>query len=339
MILFWLICAGLVAIALAFILPTLLQRAPEANEDGKKEATVEIYRDQLRELDADLANGIVGPEQYARDRDEIEQRLLDDVAVTVGEHGKPVSDAALKRWGAALWVIGIATLLLPRVGLQFRMINLLTDAQPTVSILLFAFGAFFLFVRSNKATAYALALAIPVVAVAIYLNVGVVRAIEPGAPATENRGMTQPDVEANLAALAKRLEQNPADANGWAMLARSYIELQRYSDASNAYAKATALKSEDAELLTEYAFAMAMANGRSLQGQPTTLLKRALQIAPENPRTLELAGSAEFEAKNYKQAIAHWQKLVDKSAGNPELIQTITARINEAKSLSGTNIK
>jgi cytochrome c-type biogenesis protein CcmI len=80
MMLFWLICAGLAAIALAFVLPTLLQRAEANNENNKTEANVEIYRDQLRELEADLANGIVGPEQYRQDRDEIERRLLDDVA-------------------------------------------------------------------------------------------------------------------------------------------------------------------------------------------------------------------------------------------------------------------
>ena len=82
MILFWLICAGLVAIALAFVLPTLLQRAPVADDTDKERANVEVYRDQISELDADLANGIVSPEQYRQDRDEIERRLLDDVATT-----------------------------------------------------------------------------------------------------------------------------------------------------------------------------------------------------------------------------------------------------------------
>src|SRR4029077_13426144 len=79
MILFWLICAGMVAIALAFVLPTLLQRAPVGDDTDKERANIEVYRDQLSELDADLANGIVSPEQYRQDRDEIERRLLDDV--------------------------------------------------------------------------------------------------------------------------------------------------------------------------------------------------------------------------------------------------------------------
>ena len=55
MILFWLICAAMVAIALAFVLPTLLQRVEttDQDKDTKQQANIEIYRDQLRELEAD----------------------------------------------------------------------------------------------------------------------------------------------------------------------------------------------------------------------------------------------------------------------------------------------
>jgi len=151
--------------------------------------------------------------------------------------------------------------------------------------------------------------------------------------------MSQAQIDANVAALAKRLEANPNDADGWAMLGRSYINLEKYREASDAYAKAAALKSGDADLLVEYAFALGMANGRSLQGQPAELIKRALQIAPENPNALQLAGQAEFEAKNYRQAILYWQKVLDKSSGNAELQQAISKQIDEAKSLAGTSVK
>ena len=172
-------------------------------------------------------------------------------------------------------------------------------------------------------------------ALAIYLKVGDTSAMEAAkSSAPAGQQMTQQGIEANVAALAKRMEQNPNDADGWAMLGRSYISLEKYREASEAYSKANALKSQDADILIEYAFAMAMANGRQLQGQPAELIKQALRIAPENPRALELAGSVEFEAKNYKQAIVYWEKLLGKSANSPELTETITERINEAKRLS-----
>ena len=80
MILFWVISAVLVAIALAFVIPPLLQRA-EAKSDGEnKQANLAIYRDQIAELESDLQNGIISEEQFQQDRDEIERRLLDEVA-------------------------------------------------------------------------------------------------------------------------------------------------------------------------------------------------------------------------------------------------------------------
>ena len=339
MILFWLICAGLVAIGLAFVLPTLLQRASTADESNNEEANIEVYRDQLSELEADLANGIVSPEQYRQDRDEIERRLLDDVATTRNEVAKPAASGSLRRFGTSLILIGVLSFLLPLFGMQFRVIILLDNAQPTIGMLLLALGAFVLVIRSNRSTAYALALALPIMAVSIYLTVGDPHAIEPTAAVTQAAGMSPQGIEANVAALAKRLEQNPGDAEGWAMLGRSYINLERYSEASNAYAKATALKTDDADLLIEYAFALAMTNGRQLRGQPAELIKQALQIAPENPKALELAGSAAFQAKNYNEAIAYWQKLLAKTAPNSELAQTVSQNIKEAKSLAGASAK
>ena len=293
MILFWLICAGLVAIALAFVLPTLLQRTSVDDDTDKERVNVEVYRDQLSELDADLANGIVSPEQYRQDRDEIERRLLEDV-------GTP-PDATERKSAPA---------------------------------------------TAGRGAAYTVSFGIPVLAVVLYLIVGTSAALKGVPPQALSASgpfsdgqMGQQGIEANVAALAKRLEQSPGDADGWAMLGRSYVSLEKYDDASNAYAKAAELKKDDADILTEYAFALAMTNGRKLEGRPAELIKQALSIAPENPKVLQLAGTVEFEAKNYQQAIVYWQKLLKKSSGNPDLEQSISKRIEQAKSLAGTTAK
>jgi cytochrome c-type biogenesis protein CcmH len=82
-----------------------------------------------------------------------------------------------------------------------------------------------------------------------------------------------------------------------------------------------------------------MVNGRQLQGQPFDLVKKALQLDPQNAKALELAGSAEFEAKNYKQAIVYWQKVLDMTPANSELARTLSEEITKAKSLAGTSTK
>jgi cytochrome c-type biogenesis protein CcmH len=340
MILFWLICAGLLAIALAFILPTLLQAAASEATGANEEANVEVYRDQLSELEADLANGIVSSEHYKEDRDAIERRLLADVAETPPQISKPFARASLKSWGLILIVVGACQFSVLLFGNRFRAITVLQQAEPTIGIVLLTLGGLFLVMRSNRSTAFGLALAMPILAGAIYLKVGDAKAVERiPAPPTADGQMTQQGIEANVAAMAKRLEQNPGDADGWAMLARSYLNLEKYAEASNAYAKAAAIKTDDADLLTEYAFALAMANGRQLQGQPAELVKKALQIDPENPKALQLAGTVEFDAKNYNQAIAHWQKLLAKTSGNPELVKAISKRIEEAKALAKSTAK
>jgi cytochrome c-type biogenesis protein CcmH len=123
------------------------------------------------------------------------------------------------------------------------------------------------------------------------------------------------------------------------MLGRSYTTLEKYREAADAYAKATALKSDDADLWADYAFALGMANGQQLQGAPLEVINKALKLDPENAKALELAGTAEFQAKNYNQAIDHWQKILVKAPPNSELAQALSQRINEAKALAGSSAK
>ena len=302
MILFWVICAIFIAIALAFILPTALQRDEKSRRavaDERKQANVAVYRDQLAELETDLQNGIVSQEQYAQDRDEIERRLLEDTAAATTTGAKPS----------------------PRK----------TATAPAPS----------------RGTAYVLAVSLPLIAVIFYLLIGKPKSItDPvsgGGPVAATTPMqvreppTREEIEARIAALAKRLRDNPSDAEGWAMLARSYMEFERYGEATGAYAKATELQPTDADLWTDYAFASAMAAGQRLDGKPMELVNQALKLDPENAKALQLAGSAAFQAKDYKKAVDYWQRVLKKVPPNSPLAQTITQRINEAKSLAGSN--
>jgi cytochrome c-type biogenesis protein CcmH len=120
------------------------------------------------------------------------------------------------------------------------------------------------------------------------------------------------------------------------MLARSYSSMEKYSEAADAYAKATELNPKDADLLAEYAFTVGMAGGKSLEGKPTELINRALKVDPENAKALQLAGSAAFQAKDYNKAIDYWQRVLKKVPPGSEVAETINARINEAKTLAAS---
>ena len=77
-----------------------------------------------------------------------------------------------------------------------------------------------------------------------------------------------------------------------------------------------------------------MTNGRSLEGKPMELIDRALKVEPNNAKALQLAGSAAFQAKDYKQALEYWERVLKQVPPNSDLAKTITARINEAKTLA-----
>ena len=75
MTLFWLVTAALAAAVLYHLL-----RSRKAAAISRREANIAIYRDQLRELEADLKSGLIGQGDYERARRELEGRLLDDAA-------------------------------------------------------------------------------------------------------------------------------------------------------------------------------------------------------------------------------------------------------------------
>src|SRR4030095_14775247 len=196
---------------------------------------------------------------------------------------------------------------------------------------------------SARNTAYLLGIGLPLVAIIFYLNVGTPKSIgqQPGRAsqfcraAAAPRGRTKEQIEANVEKLAKRLESNPSDVQGWTMLARSYSSMERFSESAGAYAKATELTPNNADLWAEYAFATAMASGRSLEGRPMELIQRALKVDPNNAKALQLAGSAAFQAKDYKEAIDYWQRVLKQVPPGSEVAQTIQERIDEAKTLAG----
>ena len=55
------------------------------------------------------------------------------------------------------------------------------------------------------------------------------------------------------------------------------------------------------------------------------LLERALKIDPNDPKALTLAGAAAFEAKDYKRAIAYWERLLGQVPADSELGQALRA--------------
>jgi cytochrome c-type biogenesis protein CcmH len=267
---FWLAGAALAVVALGLVLRPLLYRKAQPAV-SRREANISIYRDQLRELDADLAAGTLAQGDYERARRELEARLLEDVAAA---------------------------------------------PEPAPA-------------RASRALVAILAAAIPAAAVGVYAVVG-----NPGAlaPLEEQHAATVQQLDAMVARLAARLRENPDDADGWKLLGRSYAALGRFNESVDAYAKGAARAPRDADLLADFADALAMARGQSLEGEPEKLVLRALEIDPRHLKALALAGTAAFGRRDYSGAVAYWERMLPLVPADSEDARSIRASIEEAKS-------
>lgn len=151
--------------------------------------------------------------------------------------------------------------------------------------------------------------------------------------ASHNVGPAQ--IAAMVERLASRLQDRPEDAGGWAMLARSYAVLDRHTDAVQAYRKALALGGDDAGVLADLADTLAVANGRSLAGEPTQLVERALKIDPDHIKALALAGTAAYDRKDYAGAARHWEHVMQVAPAESDYLEQVRSSIAEARRLGG----
>jgi cytochrome c-type biogenesis protein CcmH len=165
--------------------------------------------------------------------------------------------------------------------------------------------------RTRWIAAMTLVACVPVVAGVLYVMLGNPAAINatPAAASAQGDAGSDPQIVAMVDQLAKRLQANPEDGEGWALLGRSYRVLDRYDAAAMAYNEASKRLPPSAPLYVEWAEAVAQGQGRSLSGQPTELLERAIKLEPDNAKALALLGAAAMERGDRPAAIASWTKL------------------------------
>lgn len=275
---FWLVAALFIAAALALVLPPLLRRTASAGRAERDAANIGLYRDELAQLEREHAEGKADAQEYREAKEEIERRLLEDVAPSA-----PGRDSAAAR-------------------------------------------------RASRWAALAIGIALPVLVVLGYLRFGDMRALEPGAQQAGHE-VTPEQVAAMVDRLAQRMQQNPGDAQGWSMLGRSYAVLGRFAESAQAYARAVALVNDDAALLADYADSLAMSRGGNLQGEPYQIIKRGLEFDPKNFKLLALAGSAEFQNKDYAAAVDYWERSLAGVQGESDFARELRSSIDEARRL------
>ena len=192
----------------------------------------------------------------------------------------------------------------------------------------------------GRRTALVAALLVPLAAAALYWQLGSRDVFDPqkmaaAQAAGEQHQITDEQLEEMVGRLSKRLEQEPDNAQGWAILARSYYVMQRFPEAAAAYERLAKLAPGNADVLSDWADALAMAQNRNLAGRPAEIIAQALQADPNHLKTLALAGTLAFDRKDYKQAVELWERLLGKLPAESPMRQGIASSIAEARQLGG----
>jgi cytochrome c-type biogenesis protein CcmH len=125
-----------------------------------------------------------------------------------------------------------------------------------------------------------------------------------------------------VAGLARKLERNPDDLQGWLMLGNSYVVLQQYPLAIRAFERADRLADgKNAVALVGEAEALTMNDESELTGRAGRLIEQALQIDPTYAKALFFGGAAAARRGELALGKERFQKLL--SLNPPEGIKPI----------------
>jgi cytochrome c-type biogenesis protein CcmH len=81
MILFWILCAALLLVAVLFVVLPLWRKSSSDNDVQRDAANLGILRDQAAELEEDLRDGLLTREAYEQGKKELQTRLIEEVKI------------------------------------------------------------------------------------------------------------------------------------------------------------------------------------------------------------------------------------------------------------------
>ncbi len=195
----------------------------------------------------------------------------------------------------------------------------------------------------GKLTMGVLAVVIPLIVIYLYLMLGSPNMVEFDAEQQTSHSAKKPgqipSVEEMVVALKKRLEERPDDAQGWFMLGRTYMAMQKYPQAAEAYETLLKITGDEPTVLLSAAEAIIFSNSGNMQGRPAELIRRALKLAPDDQSALWMGGLLESQEGNYSKALGLWRKLEPLLAADPAAQQKLIKLISEIEKKQNENSK
>lgn len=306
---FWFIIAVL-SLAVAGILALALRRGDMGAEPAAA-YDLRVYRDQLAEVDRDLARGVLDPRDAERVRTEISRRILAADAALNQSRG-PVAGGR----GGVLWMAAVGLVLVAGSGLLYLQLGAPGYGDMALQDRIAA-AETRRESRPDQATAEA--------------------EIDPA----ELPRPANPDEE--YLALVDRLrdvvDQRPDDMRGLRLLAMSERNLGNYAAARAAFARYVELRGSDAtaEEYADLADMMVLAAGGYVSPEAEAALERALERDPGNGPARYYWGLMHAQTGRPDQAFRIWDALLRQGPADAPWIPPIQSQIGELARRAGVN--
>lgn len=296
---FW-IATALLAIGMAGLLAVALLRGQR--HTGPAEAfDLQVYRDQLTEVDRDLARGVISDEDAERLRTEISRRIL-------------AADAKTRATGDA--------------GAQSRSLGLTVAA--VIGGLLIG-GSYWLYAQIGAPGYGDLGLAARMeMAELARQNRPSQKEAEGQIPATDATEI-QPEYAALVQRLRSAVAERPGDLQGHVLLARSEAAMGNYVAAYTAQQQVLSIKGDDAsgKDYADLADMMVLAAGGYVSPEAERVLEAALTREPDNGVSLYYMGLMMAQTGRPDVAFRLWDRLLRQSPADAAWLPPILSQIEE----------
>jgi cytochrome c-type biogenesis protein CcmH len=288
----WLVLTLMTSIAAVLVSAPFIRRFDRRQAESAGD--IEVYRDQLKEVENELRQGLIDETQAESARIEIKRRAL--AADRMEQPALPKLSQDERNF-AVIGVTGIVVL--GSVGL-YAVTG--SPDLPSVRGSGAAPRATSAFARENSS--------LDSLDAAMRL---------PGNEAQQaSRSQTGlPPVEEMIRRLAARLLQNPNDFEGWRTLGWSYASIGHFSEAGEAYAKAIELRPGAAEIRSARIEVLVKSADGVVTADARNAIEETLRIDSKDARARFFKGLAKEQDGDKASALADWTELL-KEANSDE---------------------
>ncbi|HEY6257540.1 MAG TPA: c-type cytochrome biogenesis protein CcmI [Xanthobacteraceae bacterium] len=305
----WAILTIMTSAAAVFLAAPFLRRL-DRQPEAPAARDIEVYRDQLAEVEKEAATGLIDSDQAETASTEIKRRLL---AADRAAAPRLAGFSLGERNFAAVAMTGIIVL----GSVALYALNGSPDL-PSASVKTSAAG------QGEASAVDRLA------AATLPPSVGGL----PQSPPQARLGT----VDEMISKLIDRLNRSPNDPEGWRMLGWSYFGTERFAQAATAYAKAIELNPTNAELRSARGEALVRAADGLVTDEAKAVFGDALRRDAKDPRARFFIGLAKEQAGNKLAALDDWVAILTETDANEAWVGDLRQRVAELGQETGVDV-